>query len=264
MPRAIDMVSFTATQPNTGLAMTAVAGDSGQVRNAAPGTVARIVAAWSKAQAVGFTQIVFPSGNDQTRNIRFRNTANAPVNSLPLGWGQPVQPQETMVLTQAGSNTAGDVELAHLLLEYEDLPGIQGRFIGPDELASQIVRLVTVEDTITPTVASTYSGPRALNAASALLQANTNYAVLGVNVGVVCGAITIRGADIGNLRTGVPGQALANDLGINWFVRLSEWFGRPFIPVFNYANAGNIFTEVVQDENLVAVPFSWMLAELNQ
>lgn len=262
MGRSLDTVSFTVTQPNTGLAMAAVAGDSGNVRNARLGSIVQIAALWTYAQAVGFTQCVFPSGNDQTRNIRYRNTASNPVNALPMGWGTPVEPQELLSLFEAGSNTAGDVELAHALMYYDDLPGSDSQLITLDELNQRLVRLVTVEDTITPTAASAYSGARALNAASQLLRANTQYAVLGANIGVVCGALTIRGVDTGNLRCGVPGQALANDNGTNWFVRLAEEFGLPMIPTLNYANAPGIFTEIVQNENTTAVPFSWMLAEL--
>jgi hypothetical protein len=261
---ALDTVSFTVTAPGAaGLAMAPVTGDSANIRNSSMGSMARIVAMWTKSQAVGFTQITFPSGNDQTRNIRYRNVANAPINMFERGGYTPVQPQETMSLIQAGSAVALDVELAHLLVAYDDLPGVASRLIDVAALEQRFLRKVTVEDTITPTVASQYTGARALNAASDLLRANTDYAVLGVSIGITAGVITLRGVDTGNLRVGVPCQALANDLGINWFRSLSEWFGQPMIPTINSANKAGIFTEIVQDENLVAVPFAWHLAELS-
>lgn len=261
--RALDLVSFTVTVPGAaGSAMAPVVGDSANVRNSALGTSAKIVSMWTKAQAVGFTQVTFPSGNDQTRNWRYRNTVNAPINMIPLGFGTPVQPQETLALTQAGSAVAGDVELAHMLIAYDDLPGVQSQLIDSAELGNRFVRLVTVEDTITATVASTYSGARSLVAASNLLRANTPYAVLGASIGITGGALTLRGVDTGNLRVGLPCQALANDLGVNFFRNLADWFGAPMIPTFNSANGAGIFTELVQDENLVAVPFAWHLAEL--
>lgn len=261
---ALDTVSFTVTAPGAaGVAMAPVVGDSANVRNSAMGTMARIVAMWTKAQAVGFTQVTFPSGNDQTRNIRYRNVANTPINMFERGGFTPVQPQETLALTQAGSAVAGDVELAHMLIAYDDLPGVASRLIDVGTLEQRFVRKVTVEDTVTATVASTYSGARALNAASDLLRANTDYAVIGASIGIAGGVLTLRGVDTGNLRVGVPCQALANDLGVNWFRTLSEWFAAPMIPVINSANKAGIFTELVQDENLVAVPFAWHLAELS-
>jgi len=253
--RALDTVSFTVTAPGAaGTAMTAVVGDSAVVRNSVLGSVTRIVALWTKAQAVGSSQVTFPSGNDQTRNIHM----------FPLGVGTSVQPQELLSLVQAGSAVVGDVELVHALIMYEDLPGVSAMLIDSSELQSRFVRQVTVEDTVTPTVASTYSGARSIQAASNLLRANTQYAVLGASIGIACGALTIRGVDTGNLRIGIPGQALSNQLGVNWFTNLADWFGAPMIPTFNSANGAGVFTEVVQDENLVAVPFAWHLAELTQ
>ena len=261
--RALDLVSFAVTAPGAvGVAMAPVTGDSANVRNAALGSVARIVAIWSKAQAVGFTQVTFPSGNDQTRNIRYRNVANTPINMFERGGYTLVQPQETLALTQAGSAVAGDVELAHMLIQYDDLPGVASRLIDVAELEGRFVRKVTVEDTITATAGAAYSGARALNAASDLLRANTDYAVIGASIGITGGALTLRGVDTGNLRVGVPCQALANPIGVNWFKELAEWFGSPMIPQFNSANKSGIFTELVTDENLVAVPFAWHLAEL--
>jgi hypothetical protein len=257
------VISFTVTQPNTGLAMSVVAGDSANVRGAGEMVRARIIGMWSKAQAVGFSQVTFQSGNDQIRNIRTRNTVNTPVNMFPMGVATSVRPQELLTAFQAGSNTAGDVELLHLMMCYDDLSGGQANLIESSELRRRGVRCVTVEDTITATAASAYSGARALNVASDLLRANTDYAVLGASIGINCGALTIRGTDTANLRCAVPGQALVDNSGVNWFKNLSEAFGEPMIPVINTANKAGIFTEIVQDENLVAVPFSWFLVELS-
>lgn len=260
---ALDVVSFSVTAPGaTGTAMAAAGGDSASARNCPEGNLIRLSAMWSKAQAVGFTSLTYPSGNDTTRGVRYRNVANQPGNMLARGVGTVFQPQEPLTLVQAGSAVAGDVELAHLLVYYENLPGVNAMLIDAAELASRLVRLVTVEDTVTPTVASTYSGARAINAASALLRANTQYAILGAKLGAVCGALTVRGPDVGNLRCAVPGLTTPDVETVNWFAQLSEWYGVPMIPTFNNANAPGTFVEVMQDENLTAVPFSLLLAEL--
>jgi hypothetical protein len=125
------------------------------------------------------------------------------------------------------------------------------------------VASLTVEDTVTATAASAYSGARALNQASDLLKADTDYAVMGAVVGIVGGALTLRGVDTGNLRAAVP-CLLDGNVTNNWFGMLSEANDMPLIPVINSANRAGIFTELVQDENLVAVPFSWNLVELGK
>ena len=263
MGKAIDTVSFTVTAPGASAAMAVVAGDGSSIRNAAPGSIIQMVGAWSKAQAVGFSQIVFPSGNDTTRNIRFRNVANQPGNMIALGQPQLMVPQDPLALTQGGSAVGGDVELVTMMMLYEDLPGVDARLIDSAELAARTVRLVTIEDTVTPTVASVYSGARAINAASDLLRANTDYAVIGVKIGITCGCLTLRGPDTGNLRCPIPGLTTVDNVTVNWFTWLSEWTGKPLIPVFNSANKTGTFIECLQDENLTAVPFSLLLAELS-
>lgn len=259
----LDTISFTATAPGAGpTAMTAVTGDPTAIRNSREGSKILMLAAWCKAQAVGFSQILFPDGHDLVRNIRFRNLANQCDNKLPLGVLQPMRPQDPLTLSQSGSAVAGDVELVHMLYWYEDLPGINGRLLTLSEVISRGVDQLTVEDTTTATAASTYSGSRALNAASDLLRANTDYAVLGAVLGAVCGALTIRGVDSGNLRASIPGLSGDANWTANWFSFLSDWYNVPCIPVFNSANKAGVFIENVQDENLTAVPFSLNLVQL--
>lgn len=259
----LDLISFTVTAPGAAITnATVLAGDPASVRNGRADASIRLLASWTKSQLAGRTQIVFPSGNDQTRNITFRNVANQPDNKMPLGMPQIMQPQDPITVGNIGSVTAGDIETTHLLFHYEDLPGIGGRLLMPDEVISRGVRQVTIEDTVTATVGGTYSGARAWNANVALLRANTDYAVIGAVVGVTCGALTIRGTDSGGLRCAIPGLSGDANITVQWFRTLADYYGIPTIPVFNSANAAAIFTEVVQDENLTAVPFSLCLVEL--
>jgi hypothetical protein len=123
---------------------------------------------------------------------------------------------------------------------------------------------LTVEDTVTATVASAYSGPRALNAASDLLKADTEYAVLGAVTGVLGGVLTLRGVDTGNLRAGIPCLSGDSNWTSNFFGLLSEANDLPCIPVINSANRAGIFIELVQNENLAAVPFSLNLVQLSK
>ncbi len=260
----LDLVTFAVTAPGAGpTAMAAVTGDPAAVRNGRDGSAIRLLAAWTKAQAVGFTQVLFPAGHDLVRNLRWRNLANQSDNKLAMGFPNLMRPQDPLTVQESGSAVAGDIELCHLLLQYEDLPGVAGRLMDSAGVAQKAVNLVTIEDTTTATAGGVYSGARALNAASDLLKANTDYAVVGATVGAPCGALTIRGTDSGNLRCGIPGLSQDAQWTVNWFSILSDWFGVPCIPVFNSANKAAIFIENVQDENLTAVPFSLNLVQLS-
>jgi len=259
----IDVVTFSVVAPGAaGVAAAAVAGDSGIVRSGPNEIAGVLIGVWSKAQAVGFSQLLFPYGHDMARNIRWRNTANNPVNQIPLGAIQPMKSQDLMTVVQAGSAVAGDVELVCAQIAYPDIGGGSDKFIDAATLYSRIEELVTIEDTVTPTVASTYSGARAFNQVTVSLKANRDYAVLGAMIGITCGALTIRGQDTGNLRCAIPGNITLNDSTRDYFKDRAEWFGLPLIPVINAANQGGTFIEVIQDENLTAVPFSLNLALL--
>ena len=259
----LDTVSFTVTAPTAGTAMAAVAGDSLQIRNGAKDSLILCLAMWTKSQAaVGTTQLTWPSGHDLVRGFRYRNIPAQVDNKVCLGVPLRFRAQDPLTLVEVGSAVAGDVELAHMLMFYEDLPGVDAHMANLSTLRKRGVAVLTVEDTITPTAGSTYSGPRAINTAADLMKADTEYAVLGCTIGIICGCVTLRGVDTGNLRCAVPGNAVNATQTVNWFYTLAEHYDMPLVPVFNSANRAGIFQEVVQDENTVAVPVSWNLLEL--
>lgn len=259
----LDTLSFTVTAPGAGpTAMAAATGDVAVVRNGAKNSLILAAAIWTKAQAVGFTQILYPSGHDLVRGIRYRNIANQTDNKVPEGFAPRFRAQDPITVSQSGSATAGDVETVHMMMYYDDLPGVNGRLINLPELRRRGVDMLTVEDTCTATTGGQYGGQRTLSQAADLFKADTDYAVLGAVVGVACGALCIRGVDSGNLRCPIPGLVGDANLSANWFIRMSEAHDLPMIPIFNTANRAGVLIDVVQDENLTAVPFSLVLAEL--
>lgn len=242
--------------------MAAIAGDSANVRNCPFGAEPLMLTHWLKTQTAGFYQWTHPAGHDTTRDFRGRHNIATALPMQAPGWGEPLEPQEALSCTLGAGAVAGDVELLHFLNYYPDLPGVNTRLIDLPELDARLVEYVTVEDTTTATVAATYSGARLITAGSDLLVANTDYAILGAHVGAICGALTIRGTDTGNLHLGIPGMPARSDLTARWFPFLTEEFGIPLIPVINSANKGNITIENVTDENLVAVPFALVMVRL--
>lgn len=262
---AIDTVTFSVTAAAAGgAAMAAVAGDSANVRNSTFAQKPVVAQHWVKSQTSGFYQFTHPSGHDLVRDIRGRHVAAAVIPLFAPGFVEPTEPQETIAAQLGAGAVAGDVELLVLQMYYPDLPGVQAQLIDLAGLDARMVDYVTVEDSTTATAAATYGGARALNAGSDLLKANTDYAILGAHIGGVCGALTIRGVDTGNLRVAIPGMPGRPDLTANWFCWMTQETGIPLIPVINSANKAGIFIENITDENLVAVPFALLLAELSR
>lgn len=241
----------------------AVAGDSLIVKYAAAGSRILLLGIVSDHQSAGFEQFVWPSGHDTTRNIRIQVPVSEVYNRIPMGMPQQLEPQEQIVATISGAAVAGDVENAILHVFYENCPGITSRGIDWDTCIQRGIRQVTVQDTVTPTVGGAWSGNRAITAVTDLLHANQDYAILGASFSAECCGFAIKGVDTGNVRVSIPGHDANAMMTVNWFGDLSYEYGLPIIPVINTGNKGNIFFDVLQDENLAAVPFSLNLVELS-
>lgn len=261
----LDLISYFDTAPgSSGGAAAAVSGDSLTIKNATDGSGVWIARAWGKNQTEGWDQIVFPSGNDTSRNIRATVDAASPIPLWNRNIMVPVVPNETLTITIAGSGTGGDVELGHALILYEDLPGQAGRYISPDEVSGRFVRFVTVEFTLTISNGGAYDGEEAINAESDLLKPNRDYALLGANLNTLCGCIAIQGPDNSLARLGIPGIPGRPDLTANFFGDLSRDLGRDLVPVIAKDNASNIFLTGVQDEDVANIQGSLNLVELAQ
>lgn len=258
-----DTLGFTVTAPGAapGTAMAAFAGEPAAARNGMPGTRILLLNAWTHAQAVGLTQILWQSAHDLVRNVRYRNLANTPAPKLGDFFPGQCRAQDAFTLLEIGSAVAGDVEIAILDMFYEDLPGIDGRLISYASLRKRGINVLTYEDTVTPTAASLFSGARAVGTAANTFKANTDYAVLGAVLGVDVAALTIRGVDSGNMRCAIPG-ILDAKVTADYFVQQAEFLDLPTIPVFNSSNFPGTFLEVADDENFGATPVSLNLVEL--
>jgi len=256
----LELVSYSATQPNTGLAATAVTGDSLVVKNSR--SRAAILGMWAQNQVAGFHQIIAPSLHDTTRNYRVNVNATEIDPRIPHGMSIQPQPQETLSIQIAGSNVAGDVEQGCLLVYYKDLPGVEARMISYSELQKKTQVLTTVSATLTG-AATGYTGIELINAESDLLRANRDYAVLGATTSLDCGAVCMSGPDFGNVRIGVPGDASDNDFCAEYFCQLSRWFGMSLIPVFNSGNRNSMNLSFLQNENNISPLVTWYLALLD-
>src|SRR5436190_2656625 len=185
----IELVSFSATAPGTGAAATAFTGDSLTIKNSRG--PARVLAHWGQQQATGYQQIVYPSGHDTTRNWRTVVLANNSVPRNVLGTPWWIQPQELMTITIAGSATAGDVELGHLLLEYDDLPGVNSRLTDWDTLLRRAEKQLTIQVTMNAgATVPGYVATELINADSDLMMANRDYAIVGIETTTRVGALS--------------------------------------------------------------------------
>lgn len=262
--KAMELLSGFVTAPSTTFtALTVCAGNSLTLRNAVEDSRIQLLALWGKHQVAGNIRVRSPQLHDNVQGIRVFDIIGNPLNLLPDQFNQLLKPQDTLAVEVTGSAVAGDIETASLLVYYEDLPGIEGRFIDAAELYSRTKNIVTVENTLALVATGQYTGQEAINAEFDLLKANTDYALIGYLVSALCGAVRWQGSDVGNLGIGGPGNPNEKDVTSNWFLNLAINYGLPLIPVFNSANKNGILIDGQQDENGADVTVTSIFAELS-
>ncbi len=263
MGTALDTVVGFATAPGATLtAVTLAAGDTLAVRNTNPGVGIWLLEMWGFNNVAGVLRLHSPRLHDNVQGIRSQVIAATPLpllSHLPL---QRLYPQDTLIEEISGSGVAGNIETGVLMIYYEDLPGIAGRFMSPDDLQRRAMNVLTVEVDLTPGVGGGYTGASALNKNFDLLKANTDYALLGGTLSANVGAVTIKGADSGNLRQAIPGLSTMPQLTKDWFWRISTWSRLPLIPIYNSANKAGITLEGVASQAGTAFNISLNMVEL--
>lgn len=248
----------------TETALTMWADDSKNIRAFKNGT-ARLLDVFSFTQGSGRLIIASPNMHDPNNGIELQHTSGDPSPVAPSGtFFQTFNEQEILTLKATGSATAGDQEPHTLLLQYDDVPGLAGRFIDETTLALATEEIVGVRVSYTAGTGTNYGTAVPINTTVDNFIANRVYAVLGVVSQNTQGVVTIKAAETGNVRIAMPCIVGKKDLTKDYLVQLSRRTGLPTIPVFNSANKGNVQIQTVNNENAASPVFSVMLALLKK
>jgi hypothetical protein len=260
---AMQLQTYTGTAINTTLApLAAASGDSLSVSNFAIGKSAWLVQLWADVQAAGTLRVRSPKFHDNVNGIRIDTIASDPQPLMPWGMMQPLYPNDTLIVELAGSATAGDIESVVLLEYFDEMPGVQSRLQTWDQVRGRVDQFLTVENTIATGTGGGYTGAEAINAEIDQFQQGVDYAILGYKVDVEAAAIGWRAVDFGNLRVGGPGEEVHLQFYADWFIRLSNAYGKPMIPIFNGSNKSSVLVDAVQDENGTDTTVTTYLARL--
>jgi hypothetical protein len=260
---AFETVSGFVTAPSTTFtALTMSSGDSTTVKNTDLSKKALLLQAWAFNNVAGTLRIRSPKLHDNVQGIRWTVLAALVFPLMTMGYPQKVYPQDPLIVELTGSAVGGEIESAALTFYYEDLPGTAQRLASEDDIKKRGVNDLTVEIANNPGAGGGWTGQRAINFSFDLLQANTDYAILGGTVSAQCCAVGIRGPDSGNLRWAYPGEPTIRHVTMEWFVRLSYMFNMPLIPVFSSANKTVTNVDVTQDDEGTAVTTTLNLVQL--
>lgn len=259
---ALDTVTSTGTAIGATLAATTIAaGDSFQIKNAAPNADILLLNAWVDNQVAGEVRIRSPKMHDNVDAIRSRVQIGVVKPLLPVGAPQKLYAQDVEIVELAGSAVGGDIESVVQQIYYSDLPGQAARLNTWDQVRTKIRNILGVRLAITLGSTVGYNGARAINADVDLLKANQDYALLGMTTNTEAAAICLRGPDTANLRVAVPGEPDLTEDTSWWFKWLSVWTGLPTIPIINSANKGGTLVDAVNDENAGTANVVLYLAE---
>src|SRR5882762_7614067 len=247
MGRAIEVVAGFATNPGATLtALTPSTNTSFTVRGTDTTKNAWLASGWAFNATAGEFVIKSPRLHDNVQGVRNRVTAalTAPLFNTPFN---PMAKQRLFAqdnLSVLVSGGGAELDCGAVLIYYEDLAGVAGRFVDYATLTGKGINLVTAEVTITAVATGNFGGAVAINSTFDTLKANTDYAILGGMVDTRGTAVGITGVDLGNLRLGFPAEPSLRDVTNNWFVGLATALGLPAIPVINSANKSAITIDV--------------------
>jgi hypothetical protein len=260
---ALEIIMVQDTAPGASItAMTAQAPGSLTIRNTPFQADVRLVSMWAYQNVAGIFRVHSPRMHDNVDGIRQQVLATTATPMLPARPVQKLFPQDALIAENTGSGVGGQIEIGMLLVYYSELPGVNARFITPDELMRRGVNYAGVEIDTTPGVAGGWSGASALNKTRDFLKANTDYAIVGYTLSAAAAGIAIVGPDTGNLYVGGPAQTPEFELLQEWFVRISRVMQTALIPVVNSANKAGTTLYIAQNQAGTAVNVSLTLVEL--
>ena len=247
MPRALEIVAGFVSNPGATLTtLTTSGGGSNVVRGTDTTKPTWMLSTWAANGTAGEFRITSPRLHDQAQGIRNRVTAalTAPMTNghSTIGIAQRLYAQDNLTLQLSGG--AAEIDLGAILIGYDALDGVAGRFIDVPTLRKSIVNILTAEVTVTAVSTGLWGGAVAINSSFDTLIANTDYALMGAMTDTRGLAIGITAVDFGNLRVGVPAEPTLRDETQNWFVKLAQMFSAPYIPVFNSANKSTTLIDV--------------------
>lgn len=267
MSGALEVISGSVTGPGAVFtAWTVNAGNSLAIRSAPLTSNVWLLEKWANLDtAAGVLRVRSPRLHDNVQGIRSRivnNNVDGVLSGLAaFGWRQKLVPQDILIAEQTGS--AANIDTGHLLVYYENLPGINARFIDNPTLIANGLNRMGQEVTVTTTAASgAYTGQVAINSVNDNFKANTDYALLGAMVDSRVGTVRIQGADVGNLGIGIPGEPTMRHVYSNYFQRLSQIYSVPLIPVFNSANKTAILVDATGHTAAVTAVITFYMVEL--
>jgi hypothetical protein len=248
----LESITGYVTAPSgTETALTMYAGDSTQVRNFDAGSKASIIAVSVKSQGAGIFRVLSPHMHDAIAGLNYncRIGNNFP---SPLKFPQPLYANDVLNPYLSGSATGGDVELATLTFYYQSIQGLNGNYVNSNVVANRAVNQFQVQTThVANSTGTGYTASVAINTTNKQMRAGHKYACIGATFSLPANVagVRLKCADIGNVGVVIP--CIPNDVSFtaNYFDIMSGQTGLDCIPVVDMTTPGQIYLDLITDEN---------------
>lgn len=194
----------------------------------------------SPAKAYWYAGTMDGSGTRQARVTSPRLHDNV----TGLTWQTPEQPSEFLFPSQADQSVysvdqfnvsmdaaASSDTLLALHLYYTDLAGVAADLRTWDAVKSNLINYKVMEVAVTTSATPGTWVDTVITTTENQLKADFRYALLGFQQSAALGVVGLKGPATGNLRICAPAASSTFPL-TEYFIRMSEHHGRPFIPVF--------------------------------
>jgi len=250
MGRAVDTVLAFSTQAGASAFPTALAattGDSLGVRAFPQSAKAWIHAVLYGTNAAGQkARIASPLMHDNVTGLTFQPPENPAAFLLPREVGVELSPVD--VIAAFGQCGAATTITMGIVNYYENVRGTDAHLLTWADVRDNIKFIKAVEVSNGAIAVGAWTDTL-ITATENQLHSDNDYAVLGYEVGAACDIVGVKGAFTGNLRNCGPGPASTLDIS-EYYVTMSERWGKPYIPVFN---ANDRFAINVSQANHAAI-----------
>lgn len=262
---AIDLVAYdvhNATGAPVGFQPATLApGDSAIVRFFPQTNPAFLEAVAVQSSGVRAARITSPLLHDNVTGMTFQFAEQPSSFLLPQEVGQPIQSGDTLSVQLDAAATSDSV--AVLCNYYTNLPGAQARLAMWGDISGTVKSIKPVEVDVASSATIGAWSDTLITTTENQYHAKTDYAVLGYASSVAVCAVAVKGQETANLRVGGPGVITSFDT-TDYFIQMSNYHGRPHIPVISADNRFSVYVSVLANTASVATKVTLILAELSQ
>lgn len=245
-----------------GPVLTAVVAGQGMsftVRNSALTDKVLLTDTWRKSAAVGRVQISSSDLMPIAAGIRIQTPAGLADRLLPKGVYTALTPQDALLVQDDG--TAADVDLVAIQSYYTNLPAGGMVLKSPGDIAGTAKYVFGWPVAVTSSATAGNQGTAVITTTVDSSEANTWYALLGVETDVSVGALGLVGVDTSQLLCGLPGNTDSYKQR-SYFMDRSVETGLACVPCFNSANKANTFIAAIDNAASTAVNATMVCARM--